>query len=164
MQSGTVIKPLVKLGREPADCWEWIGALSTLGYPSKTINGSTTTGQRWLYTQLFGPLPAALTVRMACGKRTCANPHHMTIVTLTEAQRGGDNTVLLPADVRDIQLAKKHRSHSMAKQLAERAGCTTQTIYDIWAGRSWRRRSTEAAINASLSRGGAEGDDFGLKR
>src|SRR3546814_3074592 len=139
MKAGTVIKPLIKLGREPADCWEWVGALSTLGYPSKTIDGTTTTGQRWLYTQLFGPLPDALTVRMACGTRTCTNPHHMTIVTLTEARRGGDNTVLLPADVRDIQLAKKHRCHSIARQLAERTGCSTQNSYDIWDGRSWSR-------------------------
>src|SRR3546814_10660898 len=84
---------------------------------------------------------------MACGTRPCTNPHHMTIVTLTEARRGGDNTVLLPADVRDIQLAKKHRCHSIARQLAERTGCSTQTIYDIWAGRSWRR------VNALSKRG-----------
>src|SRR3546814_4350069 len=86
---------------------------------------------------------------MACGTRTCTNPHHTTIVTLTEARRGGDNTVLLPADVRDIQLAKKHRCHSIARQLAERTDCSTQTIYDIWAGRSWRRVNAPAISKQS---------------
>lgn len=139
--AGQVLKPRVRLGKEPGDCWEWIGSLNSLGYPGKTDGGKSTTGQRWLFQQLFGPLPAALSVRMKCGNRICMNPHHMEIVTLADAQRSGDNAVLLPGDVREILRMKKCRGPGVAKSLAERLGCSEQTIRDIWRGDTWRNRS-----------------------
>jgi hypothetical protein len=36
---GSVLKPLVKIGRTPADCWSWLGKIDELGCAIKQFDG-----------------------------------------------------------------------------------------------------------------------------
>lgn len=159
MNAGGTMKPLVRLGREPGECWKWLGPQSS-GYPHKTFNGQCVPARKWLWMQLFGPLPARLIVTTTCGAKDCMNPHHFVACTQGEANRAGDGATLLPADVHEIKKHAASRGHVVAKVLAEQFGVTTQTIYDIWGRRSWRQGgpshgprslSPHQAVNAAIA-------------
>ena len=134
---GQTIKPLVQLGREPGDCWLYLGAKPPDGYGKKTVADRTVTASRWIWETLFGPLPDGLVVSTACGTRGCLNPHHLRACTQADANRAGVGATLLPGDVIDIKRAKKTRTLGMAGVLAQRYGCSTREIFDIWGGRAW---------------------------
>jgi hypothetical protein len=151
MIAGTNIKPLVALGRDGNDCWQWLGGVNSLGYPSKTIGGKTTTGQRWMWQQLHGPLPDTLKIRLTCGNRLCINPHHFEVTTMTDAQRAGANAVLTPADVQEIRRHRKSRGPGIAEALARRCGCSVMTVRDIWRGDTWRRPRLPADLTQYIS-------------
>jgi biotin operon repressor len=139
--AGQTLIALVRLPKQPTDCWIWQGPLSADGYPNKTFGGKQISGRRFIWQTLFGPLPDSLVLRMTCETRDCVNPYHMEVTALVDAQRAGANTILLPNDVADIRKARKHRGPGVAGALAARFGCSEQTIYDIWGRRSWRKTS-----------------------
>lgn len=136
---GTTLKPLVKLPKDPTACWEWLGATDRAGNARKSLGGTTLTGRRWLWSQLFGPVPAGLVVTTICGNRTCTNPYHLRACTQAEANRQAVNTLLLPADVTEIRAARKNKGPATARMLANRYGVHPNTIRDIWRRRSWSR-------------------------
>jgi hypothetical protein len=136
---GTVLKPLVKLGRTPDDCYEWLGALNTNGVAQKRLGDRTYTARRWMWQQLFGPIPDGLVVTTTCGSLTCCNPHHLRCCFQADANRAGPGVTLLPGDVAKIRAAAKTRNSHTASQLAARYGVTPNTIRDVWNRKSWRR-------------------------
>lgn len=137
--SGETIRPCVALGKKPDDCWQWIGHVSGLGYPYKSYLGKTIPARRWLWEQLFGPVPDKLIVTTSCQNTTCMNPHHFVACELGEAARDGLAATLTPKDVFEIKAAKKDHGPTVAQHLAEKFGVHRQSIYDIWNGRTWRR-------------------------
>lgn len=130
-------KPLVQLGREPGDCWMYLGTKTSDGYGKKTIGERTISAGRWIWETLFGPLPDGMIVSTACGTRGCLNPHHLRACTQADANRAGVGATLLPADVIDIKRAKKTRTFGTADVLAQKHGCSKREIFDIWGGRAW---------------------------
>lgn len=135
---GSTLKPLVKLPRDPLACWEWLGTRNAQGVAHKQINGECWPARRWMWSQLFGPIPAGLVVTTTCGNLGCVNPHHLRCCFQAEANRAGPGATLLPSDVQEIRAAGKQRTPRLAVQLAERYGVTPETIRDVWARRSWR--------------------------
>ena len=139
---GAILKPLVAFGRTPEDCWRWLGNHDETGVPTKTYLGKHMPARRWLWIQLFGPIPEGLVVTTmpVCGNKACMNPWHFRACHQADANRAGVGTVFLPADVVEIKRAKKHRTPCTARILAERYGCSVIAIRDIWSGRTWRSR------------------------
>jgi hypothetical protein len=135
--NGATIKPLVKLGRDPSDCWTWLGSIGDNGCALKQFHGRQIPARRWLYSQLFGPIPAGMVVTTSCGSGQCVNPHHLVCCTMAEAVRASAATTLLAYDVREIRKARIYGS-GMAATLAEKYGVSQQTIRDIWRNDSWR--------------------------
>lgn len=135
---GTTIKPMVRLPRDPAACWEWLGAVDANGYARKQHRRRTMTAARWMWETLWGALPASLVVVTSCNNRACCNPAHLRAITLTEAQRVGVAATLTPADVIDIRRARKGRTLHTASLLAERHGVNPSAIHAIWKGQTWR--------------------------
>lgn len=136
---GEVMKPLVRLGTEPEDCWQWLGRIQPNGYGKKQYCGRTVLAHRWVWLQLLGPIPEGLVINHKCGNRGCVNPMHLEVVTQAANSRHGVNAKLSSHDVREIRAARKHTTPNMRKHLAERFGISEATISDIWHGRSWRK-------------------------
>jgi hypothetical protein len=135
---GSTLKALVKLGRRPDDCWQWLGKVSeATGQPQKQLNGQNMPARRWMWMQLFGPIPPGLVVTSTCGNKTCTNPHHLRACFQAEANRGAAGATLLPADV--VEIRKAERTANNARHYADRYGVTVGTIRDVWARRSWTR-------------------------
>lgn len=135
--TGMPMKSLVRLGKEPGDCWEWLGVKTNAGYGKKTLAGQTLLAHRWLWVQLFGPIPDGLVINHLCSNPSCVNPHHLECVTQADNVRYGAGTTLTPGDVREIRQAKKDKGLNTARLLAEKFGCSPQLIRDIWKNRAW---------------------------
>lgn len=139
---GSTLKALVKLPKAPADCWTWLGKTNGDGVPVKQFNGETLVARRWLWAQLFGPIPDGMVVGLSCGNKACMNPFHFRMGSQADAVRAGSGTSLLPADVAQIRaVPKEDRRQPEAERLAGKFGCSEQTIRDVWRRRSWKRGS-----------------------
>jgi hypothetical protein len=151
--AGTTIKPLVKLPRNPADCWVWLGTVDPNGYARKQHRRRCMTAARWMWETLWGALPEALVVVTTCGNRQCCNPSHLRAETFTEAKRNGQNTILLPGEVSEIRQARKTKTMHTANHLAERHGVHPATIRAIWKGQLWRRATSSSERSVSPAAG-----------
>lgn len=147
--AGGTLKPLVALGVDPGACWRWLGKVDSLGTPIKQFDGRPIPARRWLWSQLFGPIPDGLvvTTMTTCGDKGCVNPHHLRATTQAEANRAGVGAVLMPADVAEIRKAYKDRGPNTARVLADRLGCSVVTVRDVWHRRTWKpkTRGSDAA-------------------
>lgn len=137
---GITLKPLVKLPRDPSDCWEWQGRIDEAGYSRKVHRNVDMTGARWMWEVLWGSVPDSLVVSTTCGNRTCCNPHHLEARTQAQANRAGVAATLTPQDVAMVKRAKKDRGPNTAKVLAEQLGVNPGAIREIWRGATWGRR------------------------
>jgi hypothetical protein len=143
---GSTIKPQVKLPTDPAACWEWLGSIDAkTGSGRKQWHGMTFLAHRWLWMQLFGPIPEGIPLHNTCGNLACVSPHHWVISTQAGINRDAVRSVLTAGDVVEIKrIPKRDRATrvqriSLATGFANRFGCSKQLIYDIWAGRAWGR-------------------------
>lgn len=138
---GRTLKAMVKLGDTPDACWQWLGPIDDAGYGKKQFHGKTIVAGRWLWEQLFGPIPEGVVIAYVCGNRACVNPHHLRATDQAGACRQGVGAVLLPADVAEIKAVKgENRTPNAARHLSQRFGCSKSLVYDIWAKRAWARR------------------------
>jgi hypothetical protein len=65
------------------ECWIWQRATS--GSDRKTavfsVGGKMCSAQRWIYAQVYGPVPAGRAVQNRCGNMGCVNPAHHGLST-----------------------------------------------------------------------------------
>jgi hypothetical protein len=147
---GSTIKPQVKLPKDPAGCWEYLGSIDKkTGYGKKQWHGKTYLAHRWIWMMLFGPIPDNLPLHNTCGNLACVSPHHWVISTQAGINRDNIASVLTAGDVVEIKRVPKAERTTRAQRamaahrLAERFGCSRQLIYDVWAGRAWGRTKPE---------------------
>lgn len=135
---GAILRPLVRLGKSSDECWEWIGCKLENGYGKKTCNGRTVLAHRWLWSQLFGPIPDGLVIDHVCQNRGCVNPQHLRVVTQAENVRSAVTTLLTSGDVDEIR--DLNDAGWFADRIAERFDVAPTTVKSILQGKSWRRR------------------------
>ena len=136
-KSGITFLPLVKLGATPSDCWDWIGRVGVNGYGKKQFHGKTMLAHRWVYQQLFGPIPENKVINHLCSNRKCVNPHHLEVTTTAENARHGRGTKLKPEQVAEIKAALPTMRWGDRKKLASKLGVSAALISDIKYGRAW---------------------------
>lgn len=136
---GRTIKPLVRIGDTPDACWEWIGTVSpTTGYGKKQFHGRSLLAHRWVWEQLFGPIPSGMVINHLCSNRACVNPHHLEVVTQAGNCQHGRGTKLNAQQVAEIKAAKYDRKWGDGAELARKHGVSGALIHDIWNGRAWK--------------------------
>lgn len=136
-KNGITFLPLVALGEKPGDCWNWIGRVAVNGYGKKQFHGKTMLAHRWVYQQLFGPIPAGKVINHICRNRSCVNPHHLEVTTHAGNSRHGRTTKLTAAQVVEIKAALPTLRWGDRKKLAARMGVSPGLISDIKYGRAW---------------------------
>lgn len=139
-EPGAVLKQLVKLPKNPAACWEWIGHVNANGLPTKQANGKPIAAKRWIWSQLFGDPPPGLEVFGTCGTITCVNPYHLQCGCPHDRVQNGPLANLTPGDVLEIKRAKNAGVYEKTA-LAMKLGTTTKALQDIWSGRLWKKVS-----------------------
>lgn len=151
IKAGYPFSPRVKLGKAPDDCWKWLLAKSQDGHGKVTLHGNQEFAHRWLWMQLFGPIPPGYVIYHTCGSKECINPHHLAMGFQADANRHGINAKLLQSDVYEIRRAKEGAGPHTAVQLADRYGVDPATIYDIWRRTTWRKGRPNYGPNKSAA-------------
>jgi len=70
--------------RGPAQCWEWQGYRTDLGYGQFKLAGKTRKAHRLAYALGHGRQPAKSNVCHRCDNPRCCNPHHLFLGTKAE--------------------------------------------------------------------------------
>jgi hypothetical protein len=152
IRKGQTLKQMVRLPKDPESCWEWQGFIHPeSGVAMKAINGRCVPARRWMWENLFGPIPKGMVIAQACGNTACVNPYHLKQATLATALRDGLTAKLVASDAVAIRKAKDdyvvHRAGKrlrlaeLARSLADIHEVTPNTIRDIWRGHTWRAQT-----------------------
>lgn len=137
---GSTLKPLVRLPKDPGQCWPWLSTVSPNGHAVKTVGGKSMPAARWMWAQLFGPVPKGMVVWHDCGTKTCINPHHLRLGHQADANRQASHVTLTPCDVRELRsVPVEDRTMQRARVLAGQLGVCPNTVREVWRGSSWRR-------------------------
>jgi hypothetical protein len=121
------------LPKDPTECWIFQGTVNVRGYGQVRYGRKSQSCQRWMFEQLFGPVPDGLKVGTTCGNGLCINPYHLVTRCQSEAVRAGLSGVLTPGDIAEIRrVDKANRTAAMADILAGRIGCNRRTIQRVW--------------------------------
>lgn len=127
-------------------CWQWNGAVHTVGYPiSPLAFGGGGYGHRAMFGAVVSPIPKGMYVLHACDNRKCVNPEHLFLGTHLDnikdmhakrRQRGGsmpneknpnckfDNSV-----INDIRMA--HQSGLKKRQIEKQFGISETHYYRV---------------------------------
>src|SRR5436305_902903 len=74
--------------RRTRGCWYWLGGTAPKGY-GRFRDGESrlVCAPRWIYQQIFGPIPPTLQIDHKCNVPGCVRPDHLDDVTNLENQR-----------------------------------------------------------------------------
>lgn len=135
---GDVLKPLIKLGDKPDDCWLWLGkANKRTGYGCKQYGGRTLLAHRWVYQFFNGWIPKGKVINHLCSNRLCVNPRHLEVTSTAGNCRHGKGSKLTADQVSTIKLRLVSAKWGDRQKIAEDYGVSAALISDIKYGRAW---------------------------
>lgn len=76
--------------RSEAECWPWLGAVTSAGYGSFRGLGRTISAHQQAWELYHGTPPARMDLDHRCRNRLCVNPSHLQAVT---RKQNGENRV-----------------------------------------------------------------------
>ena len=135
---GSTLKPLVELGKSPEQCWRWLGRVTDDGRAVKQFNNNPMPAQRWMWSQLFGPIKPGHVIYSTCGDHACCNPHHLRCGFIADANRAGNGAVLLAEDV--AQLRKDYDNGLDVDRIAAKFGISASYVKQVAKGHSWGKK------------------------
>lgn len=135
---GNVLKPLIRIGKDPCDCWTWLGHINAItGYGSKTFNNKTVLAHRWVFQIFNGWIPKENVINHLCSNRLCVNPLHLEVTTQAGNCRHGRGSKLTAEQATEIKSLLRTMKWGDRKAIAERFGVSAGLISDIKYGRAW---------------------------
>lgn len=132
----------------PNGCLEWQGSKHSFGYGDFRLDGQHWLVHRFVYTVLFGEIPAGMIVMHKCDNPSCCNPEHLKLGThlnnvLDKEMKGRGNageqngmSTLTRADVEAIRLKVIQGVRQI--RLAEEYGVNRSCISKIINGTHWK--------------------------
>lgn len=72
-----------KVEKSSDGCWRWIGAHHQEGYGVFNM-GRLMGAHRWIYQEVFGPIPNGFEIDHLCKVTACIRPSHLEAVTPSE--------------------------------------------------------------------------------
>lgn len=136
--TGDILKPLIRLGENQDECWEWLGKISKkTGYGQKQFDGKTVLAHRWVFQFFNGWLPSEAVLNHLCSNRRCVNPKHLEITTSAGNCRHGRGTKLTLSQAKEIKSLVRSLKWGGRKHLASKYGVSVELISDIKYGRAW---------------------------
>lgn len=63
------------------NCWNWNKSCNSAGYGQFTRNGKYWTTHKFVFTAVYGTVPAGKVIRHSCHNPRCCNPDHLSIGT-----------------------------------------------------------------------------------
>jgi len=131
-------------------CWNWIGAIDSVGYGSLTINGRTYRSHRLSYLLNKGKIPNGLCVLHTCDNRRCVNPNHLFLGTnkdnmIDKHKKSRANTPkgekqghakLTKEKV--IEIRNLYKAGKSTRELAKAFGVCHHTIWDVANRLTWK--------------------------
>ena len=130
-------------------CWLWTGLVGSNGYGRLSVRKNTMSAHRWSYTAFRGEIPDGALVCHSCDVRVCVNPDHLWLGTHKDNtrdmlkkgrardRRGSKNKAAKLSDAAIIDIRATYKRPVDAARLAEKHGCSIQTVRDIKARRTW---------------------------
>lgn len=73
-----------KFAEQPNDCWEWQGPLDKDGYGTFYLRRLNRRAHRVAWYWYHGEIPDGHVVNHTCQNRSCVNPQHLNLASVTE--------------------------------------------------------------------------------
>ena len=141
-----------------ADCWEWVGALTSVGYGEFALNGGPKLAHRIAYATWVGELVSGKYICHTCDNRACINPAHLYQGSPTWNSRDAiakgrfkmpksrlgeehPDAKLTESAVREIRATVSRRGFVM--QLARQYGVSHKVINQVRSGKTWKHLKGE---------------------
>lgn len=144
---------LAKCIPEPnSGCWLWLGAVRDGGYGGIKINRRVVRAHRVALEVFTGtPVPDNLCVCHRCDVPACINPDHLFVGTASDNMRdmwSKGRGILRPefkpgvkngnARLTDDVVLAIRAAHGTLRQISDRFGVPSSTIYNVRSRRHWR--------------------------
>jgi hypothetical protein len=123
-------------------CWEWIGAVDSVGYPRLSIDGIRRRCHKWSYLAHYGEISDGMLVCHTCDNRRCVNPNHLWLGTHK------DNSIDAAQKLRFFNQQKTHckNGHSYEGNTMYKAGRPTHRICTLCM-KMWRNNEKKSKLN-----------------
>jgi hypothetical protein len=123
-------------------CWEWMGAVDSVGYPRLSINGIRRRCHKWSYLAHYGEIPHGMLVCHTCDNRRCVNPNHLWLGTHK------DNSIDAAQKLRFFNQQKTHckNGHSYEGNTMYKPGRPTHRICTLCI-KIWRNNEKQSKLH-----------------
>lgn len=133
--------------KSPDECWEWIGAVSRMGYGVFGHRHDYIPAHRMAWELSYGPIPNDMCVCHECDNKKCENPDHLFLGTLADnmadkvkkgrQSRGESSGNAKLTDSQILEIRELSKTHT-PKQLATMFNVNTSHIWRITSRVSWK--------------------------
>lgn len=126
-------KPFYKI--DSNGCWIWQAFKDRDGYGVKKEGGKTMRAHRYMYEQLKSKIPNGLHIDHLCRVRSCVNPDHLEVVTITENNRRSSLAKITRTELAGIR--KLLKTDISQREIASRYSLSQSMISRIKLNKSW---------------------------